>query len=331
MLKAYGRSSFLAGVGALATVASNVVLARMMGPSNFGFVGLTLMVVLFLVTVGNCGLIETGANFIAREIGKENYFQCRYISRTVIIFLSLSSIFLIIIIFVYSRKLDQWMASERISEGLLYLSPFIPAIMMFQWSLMVLKGVGHSTSSLLLESLLLQVKISTLSVVVWFITENAFFVILAQGTAYLLTALVGVVLSILALRELPKSDKSPSERRHLLFAQGIPLILIGLGNRLQRRGDSVIIGSTLGDFSVGLYRAAYTLASCTRPLRKVSITFAIHHLARTYGMKRNDLLKSHYDIALRVGLLLTLPFTFIIIAFADELIILLYGESYGGA
>lgn len=328
MLKAYSTSAVAAGIGAFASIATNILLARLMGPSAFGILGLTLTITLFALIIGCLGLNEAGARYIARAMGEGAHSDCRAISLIVFIVLAISSLLLTFAMLGLAQYVGNWMASDGVASGLRHFAPFIPAIAGLQWAAMVLKGVGWNVRQVIFENCILQIFIFAFGILAWHLTADPFSVIVAHGIAYLASAIVSALAAVWALKSLPNQGIAWKGVWRELFSQGLPVTLIGISNRIQRRGDAVIIGAVLGDAAVGIYRAAYTLASATRPLRKVTSTFAIHHLARSYGMRRGDLIRSHYDIGVRVSLALTLPVAFLTIGLAEELILLLYGEQY---
>lgn len=331
MLKAYSISTVATGAGTLASVGTNIVLARLMGPAQYGTVGLTLTLILALLVIGCLGLNEVGARYIARFIGEEAYRDCRSVSLTALSILGVSSLLLTVLTLYIAPHIGNWMTSDGIGLGLLYFAPFIPILAAFQWAAMVLKGIGHNTKQLVFENCILQIAIFTFSIFAWVQTADPYYVLIAHGFAYLFTGILLAIAAIRALIALPSDTRKPGITWKELLGQGLPVSIIGVANRVQRRGDSIIIGAILGDTAVGLYRAAYTLASSTKPLRKVTRTFAIHYLSRSYGMRRADLLRSHYDIGVRAGLALTLPVAFMTIGLAEELVALLFGPEYSGA
>jgi O-antigen/teichoic acid export membrane protein len=328
MIRGYSISTLAAGSGAFVSIATNIFLARLMGPSAFGIVGLSLAIILFALIIVCLGLNDVGARYIARAMGEKAYAECRAISLIVLITFFISASLLTWLTLEVSNHIGNLMASDGIASGLQHLAPFIPAIAATQWASMVLKGVGWNIRQILYESFFLRFFIICFALFAWFLTFDPYSVLIAHGMAYSLTAGISGLSAAKALLSLPSSGIAWSSVTKRLFSQGFPLILIGTANRFQRRGDALIIGAILGDASVGIYRAAYTIASATRPIQKVVGTFATHHLARSYGMKRAGLLRSHYDIGVRVSLALTLPIAFTTIGLAEDIIQLLYGGKY---
>ncbi|WP_225741725.1 oligosaccharide flippase family protein [Halospina sp. K52047b] len=321
-----------AGAGGILAMITSLLLGRLMGPSGFGTVALSQAVVLFALVVAQLGLVATGARYIAAAMGEEHLDECWRLAIFLFLVMLGSSILMSVALWYLSPLIGSQMASEGIASALYHFTPFGPFIGLLYWSSMVLKGMGWNVVQAFYESFLLPASTLALAVPSWCYYESVDAVILAYGAAYASTALISAVTakSCLPGQDKTRSAKPATSRRELLW-QSTPLALSGIGNRLLRRGDILVVGSILGDSAAGLYRAGNTVATVVRPLLRAASAFALHHLARSHGMKRSGFMRSHFGLNLHISLLVTLPIAFVAIIMATELLTLLFGPQYTDA
>lgn len=321
-----------AGAGGILAIITSLLLGRLMGPSGFGTVALGQAVVLFALVCAQLGLVATGGRYIAAAMGEEQLDECWRLATFLFVVMLGSSILMSAVLWYLSPLIGSWMASDGITSALYHLTPFGPFIGLLFWSSMVLKGMGWNVVQTFYESLLLPASTLALALPSWWYYESVEAVILAYGVAYTSTALLSAITakSCLPGRDNPLNAKPVTSRRELLW-QSTPLALSGIGNRLLRRGDILVVGGILGDSAAGLYRAGNTIATVVRPLLRAASTFALHHLARSHGAQRKAVMRSHFGLNLHISLLVTLPIAFVAIILATELLALLFGPKYTDA
>ena len=155
--------------------------------------------------------------------------------------------------------------------------------------------------------------------------------ILAAGYAYILAASATfVTIHLLLSRVLPLVGEVRTHAREML-AFSIPLVISTLLSRLLTRTDTLMLGYLRSSFEVGLYSAAFPLASA---LVLVLSSFGFMYLpvaSRLDAADKREEVDAIYKLTTKWIFILTFPGFLTLVAFPDDVIATLFGAEYAPA
>lgn len=278
-----GISMVLRFGGILLQFVSSVLAARLLGVEAFGaftyaFVWTALIGILLALGLGQLSIREI-PGYLARGEMSELVGLLATIVVTMLVTGVLTAIGLA--------------ALQR--SGILALEPGwgpVTAVTIIQGLVIVLMGLlngfqrivtsqvlGSITSQTLYLAVLIAVTVAGIS-----ITPRDLFDI------YFVTALPAAILMVIALtRALRHSEVSivrPSLTLRPWFIASIPMLLTGYAGLLQSNLDILMVGSLLGDYETGLYRAAARGAALVTIAHTVSVQVLGPMLSRALAQKR---------------------------------------------
>lgn len=307
--------SFLSAVRLITRAISlvkNIVIARILYPSQFGAFGIATLVLTFTEII-----TETGINtfLIAEKDEIDEYIDTSWlvsILRGFIIFL---------IIFAMSPIISAFFKNNdsRYLLMLISLVPLIrgfinPSVIKFQKHLYFHKEFFYRTSILLVEGL-----------------SSIFLILLTRKTESLIYSML-----ISAAFETAASFFIVNPRPKLNFKLDLLKKVIGYGkwitastifNYFYQHGDDITVGRVLGATSLGLYDMAYRISLV--PLSDISdvvskVTFPVY-VKISDDHKR---LKRAFLKTLGVVILFTLPISIVLFLFPKEIISVIFGERW---
>lgn len=319
------------GAGTLIALGTQVFFARVMGPAAYGVMALTLAIILLPADLASLGMEPATARFIAVNIGARRFANISAIVRQSAVFMFVAGLALTIALLILTPHLAKWFDMPNLNAPLWTLSMFVPVIYAQKWSYMVLKGLGHITLQITLQSSLLQFLTLCFGAGLWLTYHSVNAVILGYGLAYAVVAVCGLsfVFYILWQRSIMRHAGNFNFRE--ILYHGIPLNITALAQRLLRRGDTFVIGALLGASSLGVYRSAYMLASGIKQALVPINSYALFYMSKYFGKKQMDDVFSHYVITVLISLTLALPVYLLMFLLSDELVVWIFKSEYKDA
>jgi len=316
------------GVGHGVGLFSQIAFARFLGVESYGLLALALSFILFPSKLMDLGVTTSTPRFIALSLGENDIAKALRIIWQSGLYQGASSLVLTALVLLGASQVGHWMDMPRLGELVLCLGLFAPGVFLFRWSASVLKGLGHNTLQVYLDSFFLQVFTFILGLGGWYLTKSALGVTVGYGGAYLLTGIMGGVGVWRALRALPRPEGRSDFRFMEMIRHGIPLNITALAQIIFQRTDLIIVGAMLDARSVGIYRVASSVAGGLKRLLTPLNDFAVFKMSKYVGMKKNDFAFSHYMDIVLVSLTVALPLYMVLFLFAGEIIVLLYKAEY---
>lgn len=155
--------------------------------------------------------------------------------------------------------------------------------------------------------------------------------IMAAGYAYLIAALVSfVVAHALLNRLLPLVGPVRTHAREML-AFSIPLVVSNLLSRLLTRTDTLMLGYFRPSYEVGLYSAAFPLATA---LGLILSSFGFMYLpvaSRLDAENKRDEVDAIYTLTTKWIYVLTFPLFLTLVAFPSDVLSITFGSEYAPA
>lgn len=255
-----GLAIIFAGIGYLFLFVFKLLIARQFGPEDLGYYDLTIIIFNLLLVISSFGIPKSVLKFIPLYIEKNKLSLLKgYVRFTIFIPLAISLFISVVVFFGASFLVSLFSWPESIEQSLkllIFFLPFKVTISTLRYVLVSKNKIAYSTFSYnVLERLLLLLGL----LVVVFSHLPIIYLILTYGCATVINFLFDLYQSrnIFAITTVKKP--AYDTKRWLSFS--LPLLFTGFFGFLVGWTDTLVLGSFLDLTSLGLYSAAYSLAS----------------------------------------------------------------------
>lgn len=319
-----GRIISVASVGLLV-----VVLARLLSPSDYGLLFLTLSILSTAKIFSMLGLAKSAGRYLA-EYKEEDPTQLPHILRISFQYTVLTTSAVVLVLILFYRDIATIIGEPELAQYLLFGSLFVISYTFVSYLRTILQG---------LERIELSASIQILDRVCRLILASAF-VILGFGvfgalSGYILASTLAVIagISIVYLRfyrNHPKSSVESGLSRRIL-EYNVPLIATSTASVIDKRVDTILVGFFLGPVAVSYYVIGKQVTEFIEtPVSALGFT-----LSPSYGSQKAagnlDRARRMYETALVHSLLIYLPAAAGIVILAKPAVELVFGTNYLGA
>ena len=288
------------------------LIARLLGPTQFGIFGIVTLALAFLEIT-----TETGINtFLIQGEGKiKDYINTAWVMSII------RGLIITIIIICLASYISIFFKSPESRNLLILVSivPFLrgfinPAIIMFRKELKFHKEFYFRFTSFFIDSIVsvsLALYLRTAESLVWGLVAAAF---------------TELLISFLVINKRPRLSINLQKARKII-SRGKWVTMSGLFEYLYNEGDDIIVGRILNTTSLGLYRVAYKIS--TLPLTEVTdvirrVTFPVYS---KISFDKERLYRAYLKSAIFVTVLV-IPFGLIIYYFSEQIVNILLGSGW---
>lgn len=303
------------GFGLIIHFIIGIILARLLPPSDFGLLGLGMIVIVFGEIFVNLGL---GPSLIQRQKITERHIQ-------VVFGISIISGFILsILVFTGAPLTAQILDDDNVVEVVRSLS-VIFLISGFHIPSRALLKKKMDFQSLFYIGLFKSFFYGGVTITFALLDYGVWSLVI--GT--LISRIVDFIGSYLVVRHSLKPLFAKKEFLEL-FNFGFGETLGGISSYFALQGDYIMIGRILGVHELGLYTRAYSLMQMpTRQLISVFTDVLFPAASRIQSDKEK--LKKTFLKSMEIVSFITFPICTLMILLAPELVIGLYGEEWKGA
>ncbi len=313
-----------------------IVIARNFGPAVYGTFSLASIVFLFAVSISSFGFFEGLLRFIPFYRGTKKINNIRYIFRFSVLILTLSSIFFSLILFFSSEFISINLFHEpNLIIFLKILSIAMPFYMIGSVFLCLIRGFEkikvHSFISEFFQTL---IKLVSLLLLIFFgVKANS--VALSYLIGILTVFFVAYLYCRYKLPEIFKSyilkEKIKKQIKSKFFLYSIPLIFSNILFDLFAYTDSSVIGFFKGSSDVGIYNAAFPIASLMVFVPSLFLQILFPMVIREFSEKKIEVMRELSKQIQKWILIINLPFFSLMFLFSGAFINILFGEQYMAA
>ena len=339
-LKLIAKSSIIVLVGIvfskLLTYIYRIVIAREFGAEVYGLFSLSLMLLGWFTVIALFGLRDGILRFTSRFRGRKQYDNIRYLFRRSFSFLALTGALGAVTLFIFSETISNTFFNE---PGLVIFlqitSIIVPIAVLLPVFFAMLRAYEKITPLIFVSHIL----INLLNVVFVLVFIFWGLGIISVPLSYLLGHLVAFFVSIFILRkQIPSLSKKPNARtkqNKKIFRKVIsyswPLLFAGILWSIFHWTDTFFIGYFKTAEEVGLYNAAIPITSLLFISYELFMKLFYPIVNKEYSRGNRENVK---QLSQQVGkwiLILNLPVFFILFAFPEALLNILFGEGFGAA
>ncbi|MFD1588330.1 flippase [Halorientalis brevis] len=299
-----------------------IIIAQMLTPQAYGEVSIGLAVVMISTTVALVGLRQGVPRYISRY---DDARDIRGAWVTGILIAGVIGSVVAIGLAVETETVVGLLFEQADSTGLLFLfAVAIPFVIGMQVGIGAIRGFENTLYRTYTRDLLYPgLRIAALVVFLW-----AGFGILAAGYAYLIAAVTTfVAVHVLLNRLIPLVGEVRTHVREMLTFS-IPLVISTLLSRLLTRTDTLMLGYFDTSYQVGLYNAAFPLASA---LVLVLSSFGFMYLpmaSRLDAENKREEVDAIYKVTTKWIYIVTFPGFLTMVVFSRDVIAVTFGAEY---
>ncbi len=310
-----------------------IIIARTFGPAIYGTFSLALIIFSFSVAISSFGFYQGILRFIPFYRGTKKINNIRYIFRFSILILTLSSILFSFILFFSSEFISiNFFHDPNLIIFLKILSIAMPFYIIGSVFLCLIMGFEKiKVNSFISESFQALVKLISLILLIFFGLK-----IHSIALSHLIGILSIFFVAYLYCRyKLPEIFKkyildreTKKQIRRGFFLYSIPLIFSNIIYDLFGYMDSSVIGFFKGSSSVGIYNAAFPIASLITILPSLFLPLFFPMIVREFSEKKINIIRELSKQVQKWILIINIPFFALMFLFSGAFINLLFGSQY---
>ena len=306
-----------------------ILAARYLGPADYGMLTLGITILNVASLLGLAGIHQSIGKFINHYLAKKQYDKVKgTLISSFIITISLSVLVLLILYY----------SSNFIAESIFNIPGLSTTIAIFSI------GVPFSVLTHLLKHYFFAFKKPEYAIVSESIFEKSlnliFLIVLISisaslftiGWMYVVTLIISSIVAALLLRLKVKSILRKALKTTLNFKQLLsfssPLILVGIFGTTLAWTDTIIIGIFKSDIDVGMYNAAYIIASAIMIFWFSFGDIFYPIISELYAKKAKESIRKNFEIVSRWIFIIAFPVFLIVLIYSPMIIPLLFGQSY---
>lgn len=329
---AFFRSSYVRSLGirisnAALSLAVAVLLARLLGPEEYGRYGILLSFAMILAIPFTAGLPQTLTKEIAIARVRKDYGLVRILIRLGMkTFFGIIPIVLLVAFVLFINGYEV----AGLGAGLLFAAILAPISSADSNRLAVMRGLGSAVKSQIPDMLVRPLGIITLVLLLTFTVgqATALIGIIAYSVATIFGFLVGTLMVRDELRSVPSDLPVARVEKKSFFTSIVTMSLLGSATTLTGNIDMLLLDQYVSNEAAGQYKVALTgLALVVLGGNAVSaVSFTRLAEAIPTGDKERIALLS--DQALKWSILFTTGVTGVVLLFGRPIITLLFGSEY---
>jgi O-antigen/teichoic acid export membrane protein len=315
----------IAGVlGALGSVATNVIVARCLGVEQTGVVAFAVWTAMLAAAVADLGVQATLARYLPELLAAGREDQAAQLGRVLIRPLAISSALIFVAFVIYAQWEQRWRgmpAEETAIWGLVGLCCVLQAYAGFTYG--VLRGLQRFDDVARITA------ISAVCQLVGVAVGSVEFGTLGALGGYCLGSVMPAVLSARyrgAVRGL-SPETSARIKRYALYVWATTLS----STFVWSRSELFFLQRSTGNIAVGLFTVSVTLANVAAQAPMLLTAGLLPYFAQTHGRRAVAEAAEAYAMATRVLSFLVFPACCGMVALLPTVLPLVFGKAFGGA
>lgn len=328
-LSALLSSAVLVILGGVASSAANlaerVVIGRLLSPSAYGEVSIGIALLTFTLMIALAGCEQGVSRFIPRYDDVEDQRGVWVSGLAVTVSLS---ILIGAVLFVAAEPIAAQLFETDAAVLLVqFIAISLPFIVSFRIAVAGIRGYENTVYKTILQSFL-DPFLRTAMIALLLLAGVG---IVAVGVAYLLAAIVTFVVAHLLFSRLMALRGQYRTHIRELLTFSAPLVISTVIGVMLARTDTLMLGYFRSSHEVGLYDAAYPIAT---GLTVVLSAFGFLYLpiaSRLDADGERDVVDDIYATSTKWVYVLTFPVFLLLVVFPNDVMTLVFGPSYADA
>ena len=314
------------GVGTLISALAIVIIARFLGPNNYGVYSAAL-IVSFIFAASDLGINNATTHYISKNLARNKDFRL-YIKAAL-----LSSLFSGLFFFLIINLSAGYIASVIFQKN--YLTPLITiaSFMVFAAALNnVIRGIllGLERTDFIAFLLIVSSIFRNLfAIMLILLGLGALGAITGQTIGVLLIMILGLLIVYRQTRYCSSFSDNASfiEIIKEMYSYSLPIAGLVFANAIFQQFYNIIAARSLSDFIYGNFSAAWVVYGASM-IFVYSLASALFPSLSKLAALDENIVPRNYSTAVKYASLVLLPTTIIFVGVPEELIISFYGPDY---
>ena len=313
-----------------------VIIARLLGPDNYGIYALCFTISYLAVAVTNLGLSPALTRYSARMTSEGREPELATMLRSVFISSLLLAVLALIVVLLLSDELAAFgLRRPGIGEYVRLASFLIVFQVIFTATSSALIGLGKMANASLMMTVQSASKgiASPALILLGFSVAGA---ILGHITGFVVAAGLGLILLFARrYRKLNIGLKGSSvgyiESLRVAVKYGLPLYSGALLTTLLIQYQNLVLAHNVTDFEIGNFNAAVNFSALLNLVAYPIATALFPAFSKIDPHSESNDLKKMFEISVKYGSFLLIPASMIVALLSRDLVFTIYGRSYGSA
>lgn len=314
--------------GKILGTVNQVILARFMGPEDYGRFNIVLSVVTIVFSISSFGMMGSLPRFIPYNLKLGRRDKARSVVDFSALFVFSANILAAAIVFVFSGRIARDIFNDPQLEILLRVfSVGIPVIAVNRVAIGIIRGFKSAKY----DALLFKIGTRVINILVFLVFVAFGYRLYGAVIAFIIGALITSIIAIWLVKKKVFPDYSECSRVPVageIMKFTWPLALTGLMFIVLSKTDMMLLGYFLSSKEVGIYTPAIMIA---RLMLFISMAFKYMFLpvvSEFFSHGDMDGLKSLYQSVSKWIMLTVLPMTIYFVVFPSGILRILYGREY---
>jgi len=314
--------------GKILGTVNQVILARFMGPDDYGRFNIVLSVVTIVFSISSFGMFGSLPRFIPYNLKMNRKRKARSVIDFSTLFVFFTNFIAAAVVFIFSGQIASGIFDDPQLQNLLKIFAIgIPVIAVNRVAMGVIRGFKAAKY----DALLFKIGNRVIKISVFMIFIGTSYKLEGAIVAFIAGALVTLIVSVWLIRErifpdYHKYSRGPVAREILKFTW--PLALTGLTFLFLSKTDMMLLGYFLSSKEVGIYAPAVMVAKL---MLFIGLAFKFMFLpvvSEFFANEDMEGLRSLFKSVSKWIMLTVMPLVIYCLAFSREILQALYGPEY---
>ena len=316
-------------LSSLAFLFYRIIAARYLGPSDYGMLTLGIVILKITTIFGLLGIHMSIGKFINHYLAKKQYGRAKGLLISSFSVTISFSFLLLLLLYTFSGFMEQNVFRiEGISAVIKIFSfaiPFSVLTQLFYYYFFAFKKPGYVIIS---ESIFEKLANLLFLLLVIFISASVYFLSLGYIISLVISSIAGIILFKSNILAIFKKGIKPLFELKQLISFSFPLMIAGVLGAALAWTDTIFIGIYGSSSDVGIYNAAYLIASS---LMIIWLSFGevfYPIISELYAKRAKTSISRIFEVSSRWIFILVLPIFVFILVFPTRAISLVFGNGF---
>ena len=332
-IKKVAKGGFIIFVGIIllfvTTFFYKVIAARYFGPSDYGLLTLGITTLNIATIFGLAGIHRSIGKLVNHYLAKKQYDKVKGVIVSSFIITAAFSALILLLLYYSSPFIEEKLFKIKgVSKIIRIFSvgvPFSVLTQMLKYHFFAFKKPEYAIVS---ESISERMVNLVLLVLVIFISASVYLVGWAYVASLAVSFIVGISILNSKVHKIIRKELKPKFDFRNIISFSLPLMLTGVLGAALAWTDTIFIGIFKSDADVGVYNAAYILASALMIFWFSFGDIFYPIISELYSKKAKDSIRKTFEIASRWIFIMSFPIFLVILIFPSAVISLLFGQNY---
>jgi len=300
-----------------------------LGPSDYGLLTLGITILNIASIIGLAGIHHSIGKFVNHYLAKKQHDKVKGILISSFIITASLSILILLILYYSSNFIAESIFNiQGLNTIITIFSIGVPFSVLTQLIKYYFFAFKKAEYVILSESIFEKALNLVFLIVLISISASLFTISWTYVVTLIISFLVAALLLRSKIKNILRNALKPTFNFKELISFSFPLVLVGIFGTALAWTDTIFIGIFKSNADVGIYNAAYVIASALMIfwLSFGDILYPI--MSELYAKNAKGLIRKNFEIVSRWIFIIAFPIFIIVLLFPSMIIFLLFGQSY---